>query len=770
MHKSGLSSITLTAFRGAVEASTIRFRADASLAVIYGPNGSGKTTICDAFDYLGNGVVGSIQKRGLGSSLKKFAPSVGKPAEDLEVLLKFRDGSEHSSGSAPSALGAPQEAAGVRIAVLRRSQLVGLLESAPSERYEAIRKLLDVSEIECVEAELRTLERTTLGQARSTLDKLGENDQALNRLWKDVGSPGENADSWAETELARDTTTSASEMSTLRKLIAGSTQLAAFPDQHASALARSAKAKTILETAEAAEQEALSTAASNAGDVSEILQHARSYLAKADAVDACPLCESDERVSDLKDRVDARLAEFGDLLAARGAADNARQAVSSSDKLVSDLVNRYADARAGFAMIEFEADWPTGVSQPSADVPESIADLSAWCTEHANLSEEWTDALTVRKDASQLLKSIEGATFDKKTNVEAHADIETLLQQIKAAHAIVESERQAFTNEILSGISSRVSELYERIHPGEKINLITLTLDSKKRASLNLASEFDGVPAPPQAYYSESHLDTLGLCIYLALAEREAPEETILVLDDVVASVDEPHLQRVVEVLYEQGKKFRHCIITTHYQPWKVNIGWGSLREKGCELIELKATDRHEGIQTRKSPPEPERLRQELASDDPDHQAVCSKAGIVLEALLDHLTNLYECQVPKRAEQRYTLGDLLPAVRRKKLKQVLVVEIMPDKDKASPLKTIELGPLLDQIANIVQVRNVTGCHFTALSAQLLGNDALKFGELTLEFFDALVCPQNGWPKNKKSGSYWSTPHDTRRLHPLSHPE
>src|SRR5690606_40582059 len=65
-------------------------------------------------------------------------------------------------------------------------------------------------------------------------------------------------------------------------------------------------------------------------------------------------------------------------------------------------------------------------------------------------------------------------------------------------------------------------------------------------------TEFGGKKdAPPQAYFSDSHLDTLGLCVFLALAERDAPEEKLLVLDDVLGSVDEPHVERIIGMVYD---------------------------------------------------------------------------------------------------------------------------------------------------------------------------------------------------------------------------
>src|SRR5690606_14125665 len=99
---------------------------------------------------------------------------------------------------------------------------------------------------------------------------------------------------------------------------------------------------------------------------------------------------------------------------------------------------------------------------------------------------------------------------------------------------LIERERKRFTDAILSAISIRVGELYEAIHPGGGLIKIVLALEEGKRASLEIAADFGGNPdSPPQAYFSDSHLDTLGLCVFLALAERDAPENKLLVLDDV---------------------------------------------------------------------------------------------------------------------------------------------------------------------------------------------------------------------------------------------
>ena len=164
-----------------------------------------------------------------------------------------------------------------------------------------------------------------------------------------------------------------------------------------------------------------------------------------------------------------------------------------------------------------------------------------------------------------------------------------------------------------------------------------------------------------------------------------------------------------------------------------------------------------------------DRLRTLLNETPPDPQLVCAKAGVILEAALDFLTLLYECHVPRRSDALYTLGDLLPAVD-KKLRAALRVEHKQEADDGIISYTErQLAPHLDELTRIAQARNVFGCHFNALSFELLDSDAINFGYHVLQLMDALIDHEAGWPRNSKSGSYWATAGETRRLHPLKKP-
>src|ERR1700722_20236327 len=85
-----LKSLTLTAFRGSSATFKLDFEKGKKLTLIYGENGTGKTTICDAFEFLAFERVGSLENLGMGKWIDKISPTAGTPASALAVDSKTR--------------------------------------------------------------------------------------------------------------------------------------------------------------------------------------------------------------------------------------------------------------------------------------------------------------------------------------------------------------------------------------------------------------------------------------------------------------------------------------------------------------------------------------------------------------------------------------------------------------------------------------------------------------------------------------------------------
>ena len=74
-----------------------------------------------------------------------------------------------------------------------------------------------------------------------------------------------------------------------------------------------------------------------------------------------------------------------------------------------------------------------------------------------------------------------------------------------------------------------------------------------------------------------------------------------------------------------------------------------------------------------------------------------------------------------------------------------------------------------QLRDMMNIRNIFGCHYNDLAHQLPQHDAVQFATLVHDLGSALICTDQGWPGSDKSGSYWATKEETRRLHPLKKP-
>lgn len=773
MKPSALKKLTITHLRGAVASFELPFKPDTNLTIIYGENGTGKSTICDALELLSTGKVGSLDNRGLGKT-NKYWNTVSKTPADVAVTLETANATCHARLVKGEVVAHPPDAR-PRVEVLRRGQILALLEARPAERYTAISRFIDVSGVEASENTLRKLLIDLNASRDIAVARIGENEEAIQQFWAAAGQPGANAMAWAALEVTRDLHTADPELAALRALQATYMSLSEYPvllpaAEQALRLAR--------ESAAAAQQHAdvlLEQVAHDAGELMRVLQAAQTYLHTHPAATACPVCESGAAMHGLSARIADRLGAFTSFQNAEAEKKNTDSQVRRAEQQRDALRERAQQAVAAFEHARAQFVWSSDIRLPATAAPQAITALGDWLATTADLPAHWNQAEAARQDQRQFLATLKSALQTYADNMQGQHDLDILLPNLQLALKIVQEERRSFSDTILHKIADEVGRMYEAVHPGEGLNKISLDLDATRRASLDIGTSFGGRSGtPPQAYFSQSHLDTLGICVFLALAKLDDPANTILVLDDVLASVDEPHIDRLIRMLYDEVAKFRHCLITTHYGPWRHKYRWGWLRYDKGQFVELARWTNTEGMKIVSSVPDLERLKLLLAESPPDPQLVVAKAGVILEAALNFLTELYACSVPRKPEPRYTLDELLSAIK-DNLRKVLRIEVLISKDAtgASIYQTVSLGPILADLQRIAQVRNVMGCHFNEIAFDLLDSDAVLFGQKALELIEALADSAAGWPRNQKTGNdgtyYWANAGETRRLHPLKRP-
>ncbi len=772
MSSSSLVSLRIEHLRGAVSPFILDFEKGRKLTIVYGENGTGKSTISDAFDLLGNGTVGSLENRGVGGITRPYWPSVGKVHGDVRIVLST------SAGTCTLSLGKTgavfeEEELKPQVNVLRRSEILSLITAQPAKRYEAISKFVDVSGVEASEDTLRKLIRDKDQSYETATTRFGANKTNIENFWKQAGSPAPDAFTWAEAEIQKDLQKLDQRKAAIDGLISVWDKVIPHPAKLINLNQQFEAAKTSLEIAHTNLEALTNDAAEDYLEILNILKAAQQHLAKHPHLEVCPLCESSEKAAGLTAEVNRRIESQG-IYAKLEAAKNVVQTQEKDVQRVEQRLEDYKkDASNDFLSFEsycMSAQTISDLNMPIFPVPVDTAQWQTWIDAHKAKRDDWKQAADACVDSKNFVQTLSRSLMDYKESEAAAKELAAVRPRLEAILKIVESERKKYTDSVLTTMSTRVGELYDTIHPGEGLNKIALALEAGKRRSLEITTEFGRkTDTPPQAYFSDSHLDTLGLCVFLALAEREEPGKKILVLDDVLGSVDEPHVERVIGLIYDISQKFQHAIITTHYRPWREKFRWGILKpDQVCQFVELQDWSLDNGIALTGSIPEIVRLKVLLADQNPDVQAIVSKAGVILEAILDFLTLKYGCAVPRNTRNAYVLNDLLGAINGKLLDALTVELVNPDDTGSRVIITQPIKKILSDIKDIAQARNVLGAHFNSISFDLYPADGIKFSRLVEQLSDALICPDHGWP-TKDNGSHWKNGGDTRRLHPLKKP-
>lgn len=150
---------------------------------------------------------------------------------------------------------------------------------------------------------------------------------------------------------------------------------------------------------------------------------------------------------------------------------------------------------------------------------------------------------------------------------------EILTQQQQSMELIynefVKKQREGLCS-FLDSISKDINELYLFMNDSENVSEIELVpLDEDDEfVGITLQFKFHGKPeSPPHKYLSESHLNCLGICLFLASVKAFNKLNRFIVLDDVISSFDTNHRARFARLLVEKFSDYQ-IFLLTHEKDW----------------------------------------------------------------------------------------------------------------------------------------------------------------------------------------------------------
>lgn len=178
-----------------------------------------------------------------------------------------------------------------------------------------------------------------------------------------------------------------------------------------------------------------------------------------------------------------------------------------------------------------------------------------------------TPKLTPEEAAWETLTKLEENMKVYKTQREDFFKAKSKHETAKAIEIHFAAARKDVLENIYESIRNDFVTLYKNLH-GEEEKDFTASLEPTK-AGAKFEVDFHGHGmSPPLALHSEGHQDSMGVCLFLALSTLLSRGILdLIVLDDIVMSVDIAHRTQLCEILKAQFSD-RQLLITTHDQTW----------------------------------------------------------------------------------------------------------------------------------------------------------------------------------------------------------
>jgi len=732
--------------------------------ILYGPNGTGKTSLVDAIEFLitRRSTLFAENRAGVSWAIGRQHVQARRVGANLTVSNGATTWDIQFDKAPPLPIAAWCEAASSSSFLLRRYMLLRFIEAAPKGRYEQLEPFLNLKDF--IELEERLSSTTSsIDTKRSVLKaQIASSTQAIrNSFDLSHTEPVTLVDILEKinakltvlgvtkcTDEASCEDASASVREILKSEKPSEKYLSLMRLRHA---VQQLSTNRIYAELMAQLSSALQSVEEESGRerklaVIELLESAKGVITDNELTE-CPVCERPIDPIAIADRLQVRIDENIRLTTFREDASRKRKAIQqlmkSSQTALADLISEWQrdltepmpdvyreESTLLTEIVESLGSFLTSETAASyarrlLETPENRDDLIILLDRLA-ISEEKGETRLVLSDANVMLTtfSAQWSEFSKKQAQLDRLDYQWSVADRIHGHAI--DSRKDVVQELLDGISLIANDMYEFIHPAEKIAASKLAVRPTEDGSVNLHTEFYGKTAPPRLHLSESHLDTLGLCYFLALRKTEAladPSFRLLILDDVLHSVDADHRVRVAQLLKKEFSDHQ-LIITTHDE-----IFFGRLRAAlGSNSVEYQ---KFHGWDIIRGPISGDKTSDiDLILDKSLHTAagtatLAAACGRTFEWLLMQLTENLQVAVPARFSRPHDIGSMWPPLGKKLKSMKGFVAAHPN--------------LCDDIDVHGWVRNAVGAHYNETASNATPSEVRDFALLLAQLYMATYC-------------------------------
>lgn len=592
-----IKSVTLTWFRGA--ADSVVLDAACKSMIVYGSNGAGKSSFVDAIEYVvRDGKIAHLTHENSGRNQEKAVPNTHIPSDANTAFgIKFQNDNELSIKIARNGTYTMSGAEAINMSgwdyprtVLRQDEVAKFISYTKGQKYSALLPLLGLHELEIAADNLRKLGKTVDTESQLT-KKQGQLEVANTKRTKSFGN---DTDAQIEEKIEVRHKTYCPK-SNVEDVLARCKELEkaltlridALSEENARHLVWRTIADTNLEDDIKAVKDTNAELASSIEPLIieklEVLQAAHSYAGKLKEGEhiSCPACGFSVQGSQFKQHIKAEQERLQEIINIFDRRKTAITALIDTLKLIQNNLAK-ADIKEWCENLK-EGDLKENIEWVQQFVPESIRQASSnevLQDSEKNLLPIIKAANEVSKDAPPVIKALSDdkalveaakAVLEAKILANDIASIEKLISFLNALETGVREEIRERSTAIIKDISGDIQAMWKILHPKQPIKDIHLYLPEDDKA-IDIALTFhDKVQDSPRLTLSEGYRNALGLCIFLAMANRDVDKDRPLFLDDVVVSLDRNHRGMIVELLKKQFSD-RQIVIFTHDRDWYTEL------------------------------------------------------------------------------------------------------------------------------------------------------------------------------------------------------
>ena len=432
----------------------------------------------------------------------------------------------------------------------------------------------------------------------------------------------------------------------------------------------------------------------------------------------CPLCLQPKNKNELLKELEIRIDELEHCKKEKLRLDDLRDSLKKelreqSQKVDFYLIDKHAkmeDNRELMAKIE---QFKSGLEYYSNQISMEIAPAQMIKTP----DESAIDRSNLNRVTEFCVRKIENLKAIKKDDLrfevhrkillsrEAYSRIKKLKKEKEKLERQQESLQLIYTEFLkkqkagldffLTHFSNDINDLYQFMNPDEKVEDIKLVPMEKDDELVGMTLEFKffkNLESPPHKYLSESHINCLGIAFFLTSVKAFNKRNKFFILDDVISSFDSNHRKRFADLLVEKFSDYQ-ILLFTHEKSWfeivKHLVSGKNWNRNTVKWNEKDGTYIDESIKNLE-----ERIEKKL--ENGEVEGVGNEIRKYLESILKQIAHLLEVKM------KFCFND--------KNEERMAGELLDDLNFRIKKTTLKENPAIKRLAQSVFIGNKDSHH------------------------------------------------------------